>query len=295
MTTPTSGSPAIQGEPIRLQRRPFTGKVPCLENVTSETKKLPNRVVLHAVQKWGKTSFAAQAPSPIFIMTRGEDGLTTLIDSKQIKPTKHYPDCMQTWNDLKLVLNELIVKEHPFKTVVLDTLNGAERLCHEFLCEEEYKGNWTDFNQWAQGQRASVKQMIELTQLLDRLREKGMGIICLCHSQVKTFNNPQGPNYDRWEPLLAKESWGHIDRWADMILFGDFEVFTDKLNKNKSDAQTKAKASGGQQRMLRCTRSPAYDAGNRHGLPDEIECGETPEEAWKNFIEALRAGKGQDK
>ena len=38
-----------------------------VEAVTTKARKLPNRVVLHALEGWGKTSFAAQAPSPVFL------------------------------------------------------------------------------------------------------------------------------------------------------------------------------------------------------------------------------------
>lgn len=267
-------------------RSAFLPPAPSLDTVTSEGKKLPNRVVLHALQKWGKTSWAAQAPSPVFLMTRGEDGLLTLMKSGQVKPTKHFPDPACSWNDLKLALNELVVKDHPYKTLVLDTLNGAERLCHEDFVERECDGNWQNFDAYGRGPKLAVKGFIELTQLLDDLRRKGMGIICLCHSMVKTFNNPEGPNYDRWEPVLAKESWAHVDRWTDMILFGAFETITeDKRNTGK------AKARDGQTRLIMTERHAAYDAGNRHGLPPEIECGGSAEEGWKNFVEALRGGK----
>src|SRR5262245_55584679 len=76
-----------QGELMRpptANRKLSDGIGPSLAQVTTATRKLPNRVILHGVEGWGKTSFAAQAPKPIFLMTRGEDGLETLIDSGQL-------------------------------------------------------------------------------------------------------------------------------------------------------------------------------------------------------------------
>lgn len=258
-----------------------------LDTVTSNTRKLPNRVILHALQKWGKTSFAAQAPKPIFLMTRGEDGLCTLMDAGQLPPVQHFPELFESWPDLKCALHELNTRPHDFKTVVLDTLNGAERLCYEYMVETTCDGSWEKFDAYGRGPKLAVAEIILFTQLLDNLRAKGMSILCLCHSQVKTFRNPEGTDYDRWEPVLEKQTWGHCDRWADMILFGNFETFAE----TKDARATKAKAKGGQQRILCCERTAAYDAGNRHGLPPEIECGDGPEEAWANFIKALRAGK----
>ena len=43
-------------------RRPLAqGNGPSLAAVTTTTRKLPSRILIHAVQKWGKTSLAAQA------------------------------------------------------------------------------------------------------------------------------------------------------------------------------------------------------------------------------------------
>jgi AAA domain len=272
--------------PTNHKRKISDGEAPSLARVTNQARHLPNRAVLHCLQKWGKTSFAAQAHAPIFLMTRGEDGLLTLMDNGQLSPTAHFPECLTTWLDLKLAIHELIVQPHDYKTLVLDTLNGAERLGHEHFVEQEMSGDWDKFDAYGRGPKLAVKFFIELTQLLDRVREKGMSIMLLCHSQVKTFNNPEGANYDRWEPVLSKEAWAHIDRWVDMILFGNFFTVADAKR-----GQDKAKAQGGQQRILCTERTAAYDAGNRHGLPPEIDCGASPKEAWTNFINALKAKK----
>ena len=110
------------------------------------------------------------------------------------------------------------------------------------------------------------------------------------HSQVKTFKNPSGQDYDRWEPVLAKQDWSTIDRWLDMILFGTFETIA--ANKVK-DPNAKVKAKGGHQRIIMTQRHASYDAGNRHGLPEEIDCGDSPNQAWQNFISAIRAAQPQ--
>jgi hypothetical protein len=47
----------------------------------------------------GKTSLGACAPKPIYLMTRGETGLLTLIDAGRIPETAHFPE-LGTWPDL---------------------------------------------------------------------------------------------------------------------------------------------------------------------------------------------------
>ncbi len=257
---------------------------PALKNVTTKSKGLPNRALLHAVQKWGKTSFAAMAPSPIFLCTRGEDGLETLIKAGQLPETAHFPETFQTFNHLMLALDELILEEHSYKTCVIDTFNGAERLIIEHLVQTKFNNDYEKFDAYGRGAKFMAEPVYELLKKLDGLRSQmNMGIILLAHSQVKTFQNPEGPNYDRWEPVLMKETWAIVDRWVDMILFGTFETFAEKERKT----DIKVKATGGQTRLIHTERSAAFDAGNRYGLPSTIEGGSDSKEAWTNFVTAL--------
>ncbi len=284
ISTPrTSGT----GPPNGNQPKPTPGF--SLASVTTTGKKLPTRAILHAIPKWGKTSWAAHAPKPLFLMTRGEDGLLSLMEAGLVPPTAHVPEPLSAFADLMAVLNELASQPHEFRTIVLDTLNGAERLAHEETCAKDCGGDWSNFDSYGRGVKLSLTRMIALTTALDRCRERGMGILLLAHSQVKTFKNPQGPDYDRWEPTLSQQAWAHLDRWADLILFGQFEVWTEQ----KKGAKTgdKAKATGGQQRLLMTERAPAFDAGNRLGLSAEIECGTSAAEAWTNFATALKSKK----
>ena len=72
-------------------------------------------------------------PAPIFVQSRGETGLETLIDSGQIQETPHFPEC-QDWNEYMGCLDAVLEDEHDRKTLVVDTLNGVERLMHEHVC-----------------------------------------------------------------------------------------------------------------------------------------------------------------
>jgi hypothetical protein len=257
---------------------------PKLASVTTKSRALPNRLLLHAQQKWGKTSFAAQSPAPIFLCTRGEDGLDTLIKSGQLAPTEHYPEPVTTWNHLLIGIDELLIHEHPHKTFNLDTVNGAQQLAIEHVVQTQFKGDIESYDAYGRGIKFVVPEIIKLLTKLDQLRtQRNMAVILLAHSQVKTFNNPEGENYDRWEPVLEKQVYALLDRWVDMILFGNFETYLDK--KRKTDA--KAKASGGTARIIHTQRQAAFDAGNRYGLPPEIECGDNPAAAWKAFVTAL--------
>lgn len=260
-----------------------------LSTITGAGSKLPNRVAFHAVEGFGKTSFAAQAPAPLFLMARGETGLTTLIEAGQLPETPHIPEEISSWTELLRILEALRTQEHPHKTIVLDTLNGFERLCHEHVCEVSFGGDWTErgFASYGKGADVAIPEWILMLTLLDKLRaERRCSIITLAHTKVKTFRNPDGPDYDRYTVDLNDKTWGVTHKWADMVLFGNF--ITEAI---KEKGAMRAKGKGGRERVIYTTRSAAFDAKNRHGLAEEIDGGTSAAEAWSNFVAALKAGR----
>ncbi len=262
-----------------------SGRSLSLEDVTGKSRGLPSRMVVHATEGWGKTSFAAQAPKPIFLMARGETGLETLIDQGRLPEIPHFPE-INSWSEWMGALETLKTGDHDFKTLVADAINGTERLCHEKVCRDEFKGEWGDrgFASYQKGYEVSLTPWREMLSALDALREtKHMAIILICHTHVRPFRDPEGEDYDRYTTDLHHKTWGLTHKWADLVLFGNFEVFRDD----------KGKPQGGAKRIIHTERRAAYDAKNRHGLDEEIYCGNSPQEAWANFQAAIKKGRGK--
>ncbi len=258
-----------------------------LDSITTTGRKLPGRYVLHGPESVGKTSFGTYAPKPIVLQSLGETGLETLMDMGRVPAVPHLPE-LTDWRDVLAVLGELAESDHDYKTLVIDTLNGVERLCHEHICRVEFGGDWGEkgFAGYQRGFEVSLAQWGILLNKLDTLRtERGMSILCLAHTRVAPYVNPEGPDYDRYTPDVHKKTWGLTHRWADAVLFLNF--YTD-VSKDRSG---KAKGLGGQQRIIYTVRHAAYDAKNRHGLPEEISAGNSGKEAWTNFVTALREAK----
>ncbi|MCZ2076570.1 MAG: ATP-binding protein [Bryobacterales bacterium] len=269
---------------------------PSISDIKSSGSGLPNRYVLHAVEGWGKTSFGAQTPRPIFIQTRQETGLETLIDNGQLPETPHFPE-VTSWLDLLGAIDTLIEEPHDYRTLVLDTLNGAERLCHEHVAERDFDGIWTDkgFEGYKRGYEVSLADWRGLLAKLDQLRSaRRMSIMCLAHTKIETFKNPLGPDYDRFQSALYKSTAAITNQWADVILFGNFDVSISAVQENKKTGAQKGKGKGGKIRVLYCEQDASMVAKNRLGLPSEIEMGSSPAEAWANFMAAVKQGKGEN-
>lgn len=247
---------------------------------------LPSRVVIHGVEGIGKTSIGAFAPKPVFAMTRGETGLLTLIDNGLVPPTDHFDEA-QSWNELLEQMRWLVSSQHENRTFVLDTLNGAERLCFEHVMRDKFRGDPEAFMAYGKGPEIAQAEWIKLLLLLDELRAtRRMAMMLLCHTRIKTFRNPEGDDFDRYVPDMHEKVWGLTHKWADVVLFANFETFA-----KKDRGAMKAKGIGGEARVLYTQRTAAYDAKNRLGLPAEIPMSNTTEGGWQAFSQAMRAAR----
>ena len=268
------------------------------DSISSKGSSLPNRYVLHGLEGWGKTSFGAQFPKPIFIQSRGETGLETLIDAAQLPETPHFPECA-TWDELLGAVDYLTNAQHDFSTLVIDTVNGAERLCHEHVCARDFQNDWTDrgFLSYNKGYEVSLSDIRGFLASLDALRAaKRMTIFMLCHTKVKNFKNPDGPDYDRYQPDMHEKTWGLIHKWADVVLFGAFSAtVVGQRGKEETDVSKRGKGTGGTSRILYTSRRAAWDAKNRIGLPEEIDMGSSPREAMLAFREEIKGARERGK
>jgi hypothetical protein len=293
MATQTMAQRSTRPQSPTLQTDPLIRK-PSLSEIITTGNKLPNRIVLHGTEGWGKTSFAAQIPGALFIQTRGETGLETLIDAGQLPGVPHLPE-VTTMPEMLEAINMLTHEEHPYKALIIDVVNGAERLCHEEVCRRDFSNDWTDkgFMGYMRGYEVSLTDWTNFLVRLDALRmTKRMGIMLLCHTKVTTFKNPEGPDYDRYQPDMHPKTWALTHKWSDVVLFGNFETAVAGGSIGEGVKQgRKGKGTGGSYRMLYTERCAAYDAKNRLGLPPEIEMGGSPVEAWANYKAAVAAAR----
>ncbi|NDD52846.1 ATP-binding protein [bacterium] len=279
--------------PMRKTQR-FT-----LESISNRPKeKVSHRIVINGIAGIGKTSLAAQFPSPVFIQSRGESGLQVLesagICSAPIMPFEHDGKTFyeaQSYEDVADALDWLASNDHPYKTLCIDVLNGVEKLIHESVCNSQFGGDWGDkgFSSFMRGYEVSLPKVKDLCIRLDRLRMNGMTIVLLCHTKVKNFKNPVGPDYDQYVPDMHEKTWNILYGWSDIVLFcnAEVEVKTDKSSDKKGKAIS-------QTRVMYTEGSAAWHAKNRHNLPPEIEMGRSAQECYANLVEAMKQAKTQN-
>jgi hypothetical protein len=236
---------------------------------------MPPRTVLYGPHKIGKSTFASCAPAPVFIQT--EDGLDA-IDAEA------FPLC-KSWEDVLAAVTALYQEKHDFKTVVLDSGDWAEKLLHEHVSREKADGKGIEAIGYGKGYIYAAEAFGDLLAGLNALRiERGMGVVVLCHAEIKHFDDPLADSYDRYQIKLHKQVGKLLQEWADVIGFAQLDTVT-KVEKEQGFKQERTRALTTGRRVIRLTGSPAFDAGNRYGLPDTIDL------TWEAYEQALNQAR----
>lgn len=218
-----------------------------------QTARAP-RIMLIGVEGVGKSTAGAAMPEPIFIC--GENGLV----GAQFAQTASFTPA--DWKELLQFLDELAQDKGEFKSVVIDTLDWIEPMLYTYVCSSNNQKNIESFG-YGKGYVVAQQEARQLLIRLEKLNTLGMNILLLCHSTIKTVNNPVGDNYDHFEGKLNAKIAGLFKEWCDAVLFAQFDMYTRKDG-------MRSKAFGGDARIVQTTHSAAWDAKNRYGLPETM-------------------------
>ena len=240
-----------------------------LSAVTRGKLTKPMRILLAGTEGVGKSTFAAGAPSPIFLAP--EDGTSHLDVSRLPEPI--------TWEDALDAVDVLTNDSHSFETLVVDTVDWLEPLCWARVCRDAGKTSIEGLG-YGKGYVAALEHWRTFLSRIDALRAKrGMHTILLAHTQIRTFKSPdfEVADHDRYELKLHTKAAGVLKEWSDAVLFANFETVTKKDGLRAVGVSTGA-------RLIHTERRAAWDAKNRYGLPEVLPLD------WGEFATAVGVG-----
>jgi len=245
-----------------------------LANVIKGKIEQPEFILEYGPDGVGKSTFASEAPNPIFLGS--EDGTGHLDTSRVSCPT--FTDVMETLEDLR-------VQPHDYKTIVVDSLDWMEPLVWDHVCKEGGKKHIEDFG-YGKGYVHAIDTWRSFISLLTQVRkEKQMHVILIAHSQLKRFDDPQhNEAYDRYVLKLNDKASALFREATDCVLFINYETALARDERSK-----KVRAFGGSEPILYTERRPAFDAKNRKGLPFEIRLPKG--KSWAAYMEACERGR----
>lgn len=225
--------------------------------ITRGKRARAQKVVIYGPEGIGKSTFAAEFPNPVFIDTEGS---TDNMDVARLdKPT--------SWTMLN---NEIaFIKANPTEcgTLVIDTIDWAESMAVADVCAQHGKKGIEDFG-WGKGYTYVQEEMGRFLNSLSDLVDMGINVVLTAHAQIKKFEQPdEMGSYDRYELKLGQKTSSKtaplVKEWADMVLFANYKTLVMTTDNGKKKAQ-------GGERVMYTNHRPAWDAKNRHGLPDEL-------------------------
>lgn len=228
-------------------------------NIIKGINTKPLKVVIYGPEGIGKSTFASQFPAPLFIDTEGS---TDHMDVARTETPTSLAMLMGLLNDLK-------TNDQGFKTLVIDTIDWAERLCIDAVCAKNAKTGIEEFG-YGKGYTYVYEEMGRILNLLSDIRDAGMNIVLTAHAAIRKFEQPDEMGaYDRWELKLINapkcNSCAMVKEWADMVLFANYKTYAVAADKDGK----KFKARGGE-RVMYTTHDPCWDAKNRFGLAPEL-------------------------
>lgn len=217
----------------------------------------PQRVVLYGVESIGKTTFAAQFPTPLFIDIEGGSQHLDVV-----RWELEQQEDSARWREFQQAIVEAKNTDH--KTIVVDSIDFAERICSDALCAENKKKSIEDFG-YGKGYAMVSERMAKVLASFDDLIRAGKHVVIIAHSQIKRFEAPDAlAPYDRYELKLLKQTSPMIKEWADELWFLRFKT------KVATSESGKGKGIGGKERIMLTTHAAAYDAKTRSGLAEEL-------------------------
>jgi len=189
------------------------------------------------------STLCSHADSALFLAT--EPGLNAL-DVYQVP--------IQSWEDLRKACAEIVEGNHPFKTVILDTIDNAYKFCTEYILAKFKVEHESDLG-YGKGY-ALVNN--EFQRVLTKLAFLPYGLFLISHAKEIEVDSRTG-KYMRVVPTLPDKARKIVLGMADMVLFCDLEAVSgDKGEQNM-------------RRVIRTKPSLYYEAGDRTGrLPETL-------------------------
>lgn len=247
------------------------------------------KILLYAADKFGKSTFASQAPNPIFLDL-----------DKRLKEIKCSKIPVGSFDDLIEAISALIKQEHAFKTVVLDSGGTAEQLAAKAVVAEYNAGKPADKQvdavgsiPYGAGYPALLTKWSRLLNGLQLLNDKGMIILMLCHADYIDWENSDGTKFKRYLPDLkgSSDKAGSIlsftRKWMDATIYGHQPRYNQSIQDGFDKKKVKMVAGALGDRQL-CTEETAlWVAGNSYKLPESIPFPEVG--AWDNLYNLIKS------
>lgn len=253
----------------------------------------PAKTVVMGDPGAGKTWFGLSAPKPFLI--NADDGAQEIMAQKGLEysldviPGEGVDADASKWTAVGDTLKFLRDGDHPFRTVVVDSLDGIEKLAEAAVCHDKNVNSMEDFD-YQKGYVFARGKLQKFLNMLTQVRDhKGAEIIVCAHTQIKDVHDPRVGTFSTHMLKLHTKAMGDVREWADSLLFLAFQhrKIVDKGKFNRSDTTVEQSSDT---RYLITQGGRGVQCKNRYGLPNELYAndGEELYDAYQRQIKEQR-------
>ena len=248
-----------------------------LKQASNKGETDPPFIVVYGQDKIGKSTWAASAPSPIFIGPEAERGV------KRIKNAIAVPG-LNTYDKNLQVLKEIQENPMDYKTVVFESADWLEKIAEEKVLSEDRNASSivTALGGYNAGFKRSEQLQADIIDLLERIRtENQMNVIVTGHYALVRSKDPNtDADFVRYQIKLREKTAAYWREIVDGIFFAHYEI---------SNGKKDARAFSDGTRLLGCNWKAAYDAGNCFGIKEPFKMEET--EGFSKFLEIIKVSE----
>jgi hypothetical protein len=216
----------------------------------------------------GKTSLAATFPKPIFI--RAEDGLASIPEGHRPKAFPRLRSVSDLWDQLTVLVKD----DHPYSTVVIDTITKLETMFVDHVIEADPKnprGIQQAFGGYGAGRDMVSSMHRRVRKAADVLVDRGINVVFVAHADTVRIEPPDADPYTKFSVRLHEKSMQPYVDDVDLVGFLRLETYV------TGDGERKKAISDGT-RQLVCHVVASNVSKNRFGItePLTVKLGENP-------------------
>lgn len=155
----------------------------------------------------GKTTFCAEAPEVLIIAP--EPGLNAVAG---------YKHEVKDWDEMRETYHALAQRpeQYPYKTIAIDTLDVAFKMCQDWVCKKHGVEHETDIPGFAKGYTLINN---EFYKIINGLLNLPFGLFLTAHPREVTIKT-RTSEYVKWVPDLPDKIRGRIIGLVDFVLRG---------------------------------------------------------------------------
>lgn len=185
----------------------------------------------------GKSTFASKFPDAIFIPT--EPGLNFL-EVNQITDDDGNPKIIRDWNEFIEAIKLLCTTEHPFKTIVVDTIDNAFEFCALHLLKLRGIEHETD-EAYGKG-FGMIKR--EFTKVINFVANSGYGLVFISHEK-STQREERGVKREYIDNSLSNQARVYVNGLVDFIFYCSIDDDGKRLMRTRASLNVNAKDRSG--------------------------------------------------